>query len=171
MVETANLKIIPLNAAELECYLQGEGKLEKLFNLKLTGRTVSPAVKERISRTVLPELRTMEGSDYLFSTFWIVVEKTSSVIVAELGFKGKPDQQGNIEIGYGSMPAHRSRGIMTEAVGAMIHWSRSIPEIYCILAETDKDNAASIRVLEKNNFIPFDLRGNMRWWRINLSEL
>jgi len=47
MVETANLKIIPLNAAELECYLQGEGKLEKLFNLKLTGRTVSPGSKRK----------------------------------------------------------------------------------------------------------------------------
>ena len=171
MIETANLKIIPLNPAELDCYLQGEGRLETLFNLKVSGRTVSPAIKERILRTVLPQLRAMEGSDYLYSTFWIVVEKTSSVIVAELGFKGKPDRQGNIEIGYGSMPAHRGRGIMTEAVAGMIQWAGTIPEIHCILAETDKDNAASIRVLEKNNFVPFDLRENMRWWKINLSEL
>jgi RimJ/RimL family protein N-acetyltransferase len=170
MVETENLKIIPLSAAELECYLAGAGKLEQLFNLKLTGRAVSPAVKERISSTVMPELRRMEGSDYLFSTFWIVVEKSSLIIVAELGFKGKPDQQGNIEIGYGTMPSHRRKGIMTEAVGGMIGWAASMPEIHCILAETDKDNRASIRVLEKNHFVPFDLRKNMRWWKKTLSE-
>jgi ribosomal-protein-alanine N-acetyltransferase len=171
MVETTNLKIIPLNPAELECYLGGEDRLEKSFNLKASGRRVSPAIKERIIRTILPQLRAMEGSDYLYSTFWIVVEKASSAIVAELGFKNNPDQQGNIEIGYGSMPAYRGRGIMTEAVAGMIQWARSVPEIHAILAETDKDNAASIRVLEKNNFVPFDLRENMRWWKINLSEL
>jgi RimJ/RimL family protein N-acetyltransferase len=171
MVETENLRIIPLRATELECYLQGEGKLEKQFHLQLTGRMVSPSVKDRISSTVLPRLRTMEGYEYLFTTFWIVVEKVSSVIVAELGFKGKPDRQGNIEIGYGTLPDHRRKGIMTEAVGGMIRWAASVPEIRCILAETDKNNQASIRVLEKNNFIPFGLRKNMRWWKILVSEL
>lgn len=171
MVETEKLKIIPLRPAELEIYLQGEGKLEKLFNMKDTGRRVSPDIKERAMQTVLPKIRNMKGSDYLFSTFWIVIEKSSSTIVAELGFKGKPDKLGIIEIGYGTMPSYRGRGIMTEAVAGMIQWAKSRPEIHCILAETDANNLASIRVVEKNHFVPFDLRENMKWWRIQLSEL
>ncbi len=67
--------------------------------------------KERVIRTVLAITPENERIRIIcYSTFWIVVEKSSSVIVAELGFKGKPDKQGNIEIGYGSMPSHRGQG-------------------------------------------------------------
>jgi len=171
MVETAKLKIVPLSFTELELYLQGEGKLEKLFHLKDTGRMVSADIKKRVGLTILPKLRKMTGPEYLFSTFWIVIEKSSSTIAAELGFKGSPDKLGTIEIGYGTMPSHRGRGIMTEAVAGMVQWAKSRAEIHCILAETDQNNAASIRVMEKNHFIPFDLRENMRWWKYDLSEL
>ncbi|HEY4155237.1 MAG TPA: GNAT family N-acetyltransferase, partial [Puia sp.] len=82
-----------------------------------------------------------------------------------------PDKTGGIEIGYGTMPSHRGKGIMTEAVGGMIQWAKSRPDIESILAETDKDNKASICVLEKNQFILFDVRENMKWWRINVSGL
>ena len=51
MVETAKLKIVPLSFTELELYLQGEGKLEKLFHLKDTGRMVSADIKKRAGLT------------------------------------------------------------------------------------------------------------------------
>jgi RimJ/RimL family protein N-acetyltransferase len=171
MVETERLCIIPLKPAELECYLQAGGQLEKLFNLKDTGRMVSEEVRDRVNRLILPKLRQMKGSDYLFSTFWIVVENASSAIVAELGFKGLPDKQGTIEIGYGTMPEQRGKGIMTEAVAGIIRWAKSKPEIHCLIAETDMNNLASMRVMEKNHFVPFDLTENMKWWRISVSEL
>ena len=132
---------------------------------------VSEDIRERVQRIILPKLRKMKGSDYLFTTFWIVVDKSTSTIVAELGFKGLPDKQGTIEIGYGTMPSSRRKGIMTEAVAGMIQWAKRRPDIHCILAETDLDNSASVRVMEKNQFIPFDLIGNRRWWRITVSEL
>ena len=171
MVVTERLHIIPLKPAELDCYLQADNQLEKLFNLKDTGRIVSAEVRDRVNRVILPRLRKMKYPDYLYSTFWIVVEKSSSAIVAELGFKGLPDKEGIIEIGYGTMPAQRGRGIMTEAVAGMIWWAKSQPEIHCLIAETDLNNQASIRVMEKNHFVPFDLRENMKWWRITVSEL
>jgi ribosomal-protein-alanine N-acetyltransferase len=169
MIETEKLKIIPLHPAELDLYLQGEGRLEKLFGLRETGRMVAEEVRQKVSRNVLPGLRYMMGTDYLFNTFWIVVDKASNSIVAELGFKGRPDRRGAIEIGHGTMPSERRKGIMTEAVGGMVRWAQSRPEVNCILAETEKHNKASIRVLEKNLFVPFAVRGNMKWWKREVS--
>ena len=171
MVETERLQIIPLKPAKLECYLRAGGEFEKLFNLRDTGRTVSEDVRERVKQIILPKLRKMKGKDYLFSTFWIVVEKNSSAIVAELGFKGVPDKDGVIEIGYGTMPSQRGKGIMTEAVGGMVQWAKTREEIDFIYGETNMNNLASIRVLEKNKFESFDLQQNMKWWRIKTSEL
>src|SRR6185437_1450435 len=110
MVETERLHIIPLKPEELECYLQGKGKLEKLFRLNDNGRMVSQDVRDRVTRVLLPRLRKMKGADFLFLSFWIVIEKSSRSIVAELGFKGKPDKTGSIEIGYGTFPSKRKAG-------------------------------------------------------------
>ncbi len=171
MIETERLQIIGLKPAELEYYLRGNGQFEKLFNLRDTGRIVSGDVRERVERIILPKLRKMKGQDYLYSTFWVVVEKATSIIVAELGFKGIPDKNGIIEIGYGTMPSQRGRGIMTEAVGGMMQWAKTNPGIHFIYGETNINNLASIRVLEKNGFESFDLKQNMKWWRIKISEL
>ncbi|HZK62563.1 MAG TPA: GNAT family N-acetyltransferase [Puia sp.] len=171
MVHTERLHIVPLKPEELDCYLQGNGRLEKLFKLKDNGRTVSTDVRDRVNEVLLPRLRKMKGTDYLFLTFWLVVEKSSGSIVAELGFKGKPDGEGAIEIGYGTLPSRRGLGFMTEAVAGMIQWARTRPEVKWLTAETDKDNLASVRVMEKNNFESVVLVGNMRWWRLPVSVL
>ena len=90
--------------------------------------------------------------------------------MAELGFKGEPGTQGDIEIGYGTLPSMRRKGFMTEAVGGMIGWAGSRKEVQCILAETDKDNIASIKVVEKNHFRFVERKGNMLWWKVETKD-
>jgi ribosomal-protein-alanine N-acetyltransferase len=108
------------------------------------------------------------GTDYLFYTFWLVVEKQFRSIVAELGFKGPPVGAGHVEIGYGTMPAMQGKGYMTEAVGGVLKWAAQRPDISHVLAETHSINAASIRVVEKNGFQQYDKRGDMLWWKANV---
>jgi [ribosomal protein S5]-alanine N-acetyltransferase len=169
MVETSRLLIIPLIIDELELYLQTKGLLEKKLQLRRTGRTIIPEIKERVQQLVLPKMRIAEKDHYLFYTFWIVVEKSDKAIVAELGFKGEPDESAAIEIGYGTFPDHRGNGFMTEAIGGMIVWANSRPDVNTILAETDETNKISIRVLQKNKFRVFDKKGNMLWWSIQVK--
>jgi [ribosomal protein S5]-alanine N-acetyltransferase len=168
MVETARLSIHPLRPAQLELYLQGNGRLEKLFNLRDTGRLVSGDIKEMVENETLPKLKRLEGNNYLFLTFWIVVEQSTKTIVAELGFKGVPNEKGEIEIGYGTIHSERGKGFMTEAVGGMIEWAKTQPEIHFILAETDKLNTASIKIMEKNNFLLTETKAKMLWWKIDV---
>lgn len=169
MVETSRLIITPLSYAQLHTYLRANNHFESEMALTDTGRTISAEVKEMVESFTLPMMKLSPENNYLYITFWIVVEKLTNSIVAELGFKGEPNDKGEIEIGYGTMPACRSRGIMTEAIRGMILWAREQEEIKIVRAETNQLNAASIRVLKKNGFVLFDKKEEMLWWKMNVK--
>lgn len=165
MTETTRLKIIPLTYNQLVLYLSAEDKYEIAHGLAITGRVVSPEVKEMVERFTLPRMKMTSEDNYLFYTFWIVVDKTSEIIVAELGFKGIPNNKGEIEIGYGTMPEQQGNGYMTEAVAGMIQWAAGRVDVGYVLAETDENNHASIRIVQKNGFVQFARKGEMLWWK------
>jgi ribosomal-protein-alanine N-acetyltransferase len=167
-VETSRLKLFPLTAEQLLLYLEGDDKLEKRFHLAMNGRIVAPGVRQTVLFLTIPRINAAAGRNWLYYTFWLAVEKSSGTIIAELGFKGPPNRQGFIEIGYGTMPAHQGKGYMTEAVKGMLQWASQRKEVKGVLAETHRSNRASARVLEKNGFRQFDTRGEMLWWRVGL---
>ncbi|WP_205509876.1 GNAT family N-acetyltransferase [Longitalea arenae] len=169
-IETERLHLFPLTVEQLELYLKAGDQLEKALGLTPFGRTVSQAVLNRVSQCTLPEME-KAGADYLFHTFWLVVDKQSKVIVAEMGFKGKPSAKGEVEIGYGTMPVMQNKGYMTEAVKGLLQWAASRPDIAAVLAETRADNKPSIRVLEKNGFERIDGPGVNWWWRKTTNVL
>ena len=165
MLETARLKIIPLTYPQLVKYLRAEDRLENELGLEKTGRLIAEDVKDMVENFTLPKMKSPGKHSYLYYTFWIVVDKLRNAIVAELGFKGPPDRDGAIEIGYGTMPDQRGKGYMTEAVGAIITWALQLEDVKSVLAETDQKNLASIRIVQKNGFEQYDKKGEMLWWR------
>ena len=81
------------------------------------------------------------------------IELASGERVGDLCFKGlSPD--GCVEIGYGLLPEYWGKGYATEAVKAMTEWASKQPGVKRIEAETDPENTASQRVLEKTGYVP-----------------
>lgn len=74
-------------------------------------------------------------------------------IVGGIGFKGVPDKDGQVEIGYGIEPEYQNIGYATEAVKAMLEWALSESDVLCVQAQTESGNEKSKRVLKKNGFI------------------
>jgi RimJ/RimL family protein N-acetyltransferase len=74
------------------------------------------------------------------------------VLVGSVGFKGRPDAAGMVEIGYSVVPEFERRGVATEMVRGLIDWAFGFPEVACIEAETDLANLGSRRVLDKCGF-------------------
>jgi ribosomal-protein-alanine N-acetyltransferase len=74
------------------------------------------------------------------------------VLIGDGGFKGPPDADGMVELGYSVLQSYRNRGYATEAVKALVEWASEHPEVRRIVAETKRTNTGSIRVLEKNGF-------------------
>src|SRR5579871_4995893 len=99
MTETEHFVIMPLDHRQLRLYIRANNKFEKEFRLSDTSRNISLQVKENVEFFILPLIKKTSGDSYLFHTFWIVIEKASLNIVAELGFKGVPNHNKEIEIG------------------------------------------------------------------------
>ena len=81
-----------------------------------------------------------------------MIELKDGTHIGELCFKGL-DSNGIAEIGYGISEKQQNNGYATEAVKGVLEWALNNPNVTAIEAETDSENAASKRVLEKCGFI------------------
>ncbi len=68
------------------------------------------------------------------------------------GFKGPPDDEGAVEIGYAVAPEWEGRGVATAAVGALLREAWAQPGVRRVRAHTLPGPSASIRVLQKSGF-------------------
>ncbi len=82
-----------------------------------------------------------------------MIELKDGTHIGELCFK-HVTKEGSAEIGYGIAEEHQGCGYATEAVTAAVSWALQQNIINCVTAEADKENTASIRVLEKSGFVP-----------------
>ena len=89
----------------------------------------------------------------MFSTLWTIILRSTNRMVADLCIVDEPNENGEIEIGYGTYAAEQGKGYMTEAVGGIIQWAKQQPTVKTIVAGTDKTNIASYTILQKNGFI------------------
>ncbi|NLD50700.1 MAG: GNAT family N-acetyltransferase, partial [Clostridiaceae bacterium] len=77
------------------------------------------------------------------------IEKADRSIVGDGGFKGDPNENGEIDIGYGIVKSKRRKGYGFEAVSELIRWGFTNSNVRCITADCLNDNEASIKLLEK----------------------
>lgn len=80
---------------------------------------------------------------------WIFIDKADNTIIGDGGFKGSPNEIGEIEIGYNIVESKRMGGYGYEAVKALIEWAFSKKSVRAITAECLRDNIPSINLLNK----------------------
>lgn len=170
MIETERLIIKPLTYNQLEKYILNDNSLEQELSLNETSRSISPELKEALEQTILPNVADT-SKNYLYSTLWTLISKKDNKMVGDLCFVGAPNADGEIEIGYGTYDIFASLGFMTEAVGGMISWAKKQPEIHAIIADTEKQNTASFRVLEKNGFVKTGENETLLKWRLSVKPI
>ncbi|WP_027409984.1 GNAT family N-acetyltransferase [Anoxybacteroides tepidamans] len=95
---------------------------------------------------------------------WLAIEKESNEAIGDLGFKGKPNVEKTVEIGYGIAPTARGHGFATEAVRALLDWAFRSPQVEKVVAECLESNAASIHVLEKVGMKRTHTKDGMIYW-------
>jgi len=79
--------------------------------------------------------------------------------VHKIAVRSGLNDKGTVEIGYGINPGYEGKGLMTEAVTAVVNWAAEQPGVLSIEAETEPNNIASQRVLEKAGFIRSGISG------------
>ena len=83
---------------------------------------------------------------------WLITRRTDRAVVGDCGWRGGPDINGDVEIGYGLAAPSRRQGIATEAIGGLVEWISRQPGVVRIVAEVLADNVASRRLLERLGF-------------------
>ena len=84
---------------------------------------------------------------------WGITLKDDPTLIGLIAFRKFQPEHFRGEIGYGLHPAHQNKRIMQEAIEAVIDYGFNEIWLHTIEANVDKDNAASIRLLERNNFV------------------
>ena len=105
-----------------------------------------------------------QNKDVLPWGAWYVIRKEDDIVLGDIGFKGKPNEEHTVEVGYGFIEKYWNKGYVTEAVQELIDWAFQTGEVETIIAETLLDNYGSIRVLEKLHMKRVDSTETMMNW-------
>lgn len=168
MIETKRLILRPLTFSKLIKYLRNDESLEQELNLTSGSREISPELKDALEETILPHVAD-QSKNFHYSTLWTVILKEQNRMVGDLCFYGEPNENGEIELGYGTYKSFEGKGYMTEAVGGIKEWVQQQPEVKAIVASTEKLNVASFTILEKNDFVKSGESETLFHWRLLLK--
>ncbi len=131
VIETKRLKLRVMTDAEMEAIIESEEspEMKQAYSEMLCGAKEHPLERE-------------------WYAIW-AIELKGGARIGDLCFKGVAD--GKTEIGYGIYDEFQGNGYMTEAAEAACDYAEK--QGLVVEAEAEKDNLASLRVLEKCNFV------------------
>ncbi len=164
MIETERLILHPLNPNQLKLWLNDIQSLERELNIKYDAEPLEGIFLEIVNGQL--EVVLKNDNDYLYHSFWLLIKKENRLVVGSCDFKNIPNENGEVEIGYGLGEAHEHNGYMTEAIKAFCEWGLKQNGIKTIIAETDSDNIPSQNVLVRNGFEKYNETSSSIWWRI-----
>jgi len=169
-IETERLIIMPLSYEQLIKYMRCDNSLEEELGLVSTTRTISNELKEALEQAILPNVAD-KNKDYLYSTIWTAISKVENKMVGDICMYGEPNEDGDVEIGYGTYDEFQNKGYMTEIVGGMVGRLKTQGRVRAVYASTEKSNVASYRVLEKNVFKKVGETENLLNWELKILSL
>lgn len=173
-LETSRLRVVSLSRDDLLLRLHDRSQLERKLGLQPTPEpSYADAAYDASARAAMAraaERIAREPDAYLWHTFWQIVGKQERCIVGEQDFHGPPDAQGVVEFGCMMRPERRNRGFATEAARALVAWALAQPGVTALVAETDVDNLASQRVLQKLGFAAVARTPAVVRWRLGRDE-
>jgi RimJ/RimL family protein N-acetyltransferase len=153
MLESPRLILRPATAAMLHAELDDRTRLAELLGVRVPENWPPETLVDALPYF----LEQVEGAPELAGwLMWYVVLKDDAgqgpVLVGSTGFTGPVGAGRSVETGYSVLPQYQNRGYATEAVGRLIGWAFSHPEVASVVAQTALEPNPSVRVLTKLGF-------------------
>ena len=146
LLRTRRLDLFPCSVQVAQAVTRNRRDLEPVLGVRVPDGWPAPDLEEFLPAYA----RELQSDPSLLGWgIWLIVHRTAQAVIGDLGFKGRPDGAGTVEIGYSVLPAYRGQGFASEAVRALVDWALAHQDVRRIAAECSADNGASIRVLEK----------------------
>ncbi|MBN1316752.1 MAG: GNAT family N-acetyltransferase [Anaerolineales bacterium] len=170
-IKTPRLDLVPLSLEQLGLYLDDPGQLEKELDLLISRDILTEILKRAIS-IKREKMAGLPAAHHPWQSYWLIVVEREKFGAGMIGFKGLPNKNGEVEIGYGIDPRVRNRGYTTEAVKAMIHWAFQSEQCTSVIApDTLRKNVASNSVLVKVGMVVYEESQEAISWRIDKNRI
>ena len=162
--ETGRLVLFPYTKENLRLFNTDLEAFEREFGVSYRGEELDYLLTGFLKK--LEQEIAEDEENYLFFTEFLIVLKESDRIIGSIDYKYVP-KDGTTEVGYGLNPAYWGNGYMTEALTAFLEFGKGLG-IKRVLADTEKSNIASQRVLQKCGFTFLKEEKNL-WWERNMA--
>ncbi|MEA4966031.1 MAG: GNAT family N-acetyltransferase [Oscillospiraceae bacterium] len=162
LTETERLELLPLDVRLLRLWAEDLPALEQELSCSYQAEPMEGCFLEIVKGQLAATER--DPDHYMWHSFWLLLRKMDRVVVGAADFKNVPDENGEVEIGYGLGTPFEGSGYMTEAVKAMCAWAEQQEGVRHVIAETERDSLPSQRVLERCGFRKYDEASTI-WWR------
>ncbi len=163
IIKTQRLELVLLNHRQLKLWVNEIREFDKQLDCTYQGEPIEGDLAELINAQLLNVEEDNEND--LWHSFWMIIRSFDRIVVGTAAFKGEPNEQGEVELGYGLGEAHKHQGYMTEAVRAISAWALEQQNISAVIAETELENLASQRVLQRCGFMEYESE-DTKWWRL-----
>jgi RimJ/RimL family protein N-acetyltransferase len=170
MIETERLQLIACNKMHLNALVSSEEALADLLGVTLAENwLVFPEAASYSLQMLEADPQVLRWGMHLF------LHKAENRIVGNGGFKGVPDGDGMVEIGYAVSPDYRNQRIATEAARGMIEYAFSWSPVRMVDAHTLAGENASCTILRNCGMTKIDEKedpedGPIWQWRILRKE-
>ncbi len=147
-IETERLKLIACDPEILKAAIEGNKKLSEKRGVNIAenwtefGLTALQYSLDKLS----------QNADEAGWCSYFPIHKNHNTLIGSCGYKGKPDMNGTVEIGYEIAPGYRNKGFATELAKALISNALKHNNVSVIQAHTLAEENASVKVLTKCGF-------------------
>jgi RimJ/RimL family protein N-acetyltransferase len=169
VLEAERLSLLPLQSHQLKLSLDNYAKMQADLGL----RAIDTELDEEMQYAMQVRLRKVleDPNNYLWVTNWAIILKEAKEIVGFIMIKGYPNKFGEVIVGYGITERYRKNGYASEGLKAIIQWIFNNPQASCVIADTEKGNVPSHKVLESAGAVKYKENDEIVWWRIDRSSI
>lgn len=146
MIETERLILIPMTYSFISKIIKDDKSIYGDMGLVINKDWPHHDLKEILYLIKLKLVLTNDPDGF---ESWIFIDKKNKIIVGDGGYKGKPDKDGEIEIGYLITKQFRKKGYGYEAIRALIEWGLKQDNVNVIRAVCLNNNIPSMKLLKK----------------------
>ena len=167
-LKTDRLRLVPITPEMMATEELADGSLSKLLHARLTPEWPpehwEPHVFQMITQQLTDEPKTAGWHRY------VVLPDSygcGNTLIGAVG--GFPKPEGDVEIGYSTLPGFQRKGYGTEAAMALVNWLLKRKNVRSVSAQTFPHLPESIKVMERcgMRFVgPGDEDGTVRYRRL-----
>jgi ribosomal-protein-alanine N-acetyltransferase len=147
MIETPHLRIVPCDDTLYDAIRMGNNTLAKVMGVNV------PKKWTEFRDTFTPSYHRWKAHPPL-RNWWVylTIYVPDNQLIGSCGYKGEPDANGVVEIGYEIMPSHRMKGLGFETAQGLLLHAFAQSDVRKVIAHTVAEENASTHILEKLGF-------------------